>query len=434
LELTFVKDDNSFITMTTTLKLTETVLDAIREPLNNAFVNFLGELAEHIAKETEGDAENMRVILEKFEGSGFTFAKAKAEPKTPRGKKAPKYKYPGEPGEIVIVENYGPRSHAIFGDTEVNKATLESFNVGYKTAKGKEGKKLISYNPRLAYGAGWVITNKEKLGDIEKGLKKAKVVFKKMTVDAYKKVINFDEADAKKEEKKTEKKEEKDDKKAKKTKEETKNAEKEKTEEDNDTEKVEAPEEEEKPKSTKKGAKKGKTTDKPTEGKPTKKKAGKKTDEVKEAPPKTPAQGKPKPPAKSKKQPDTNAKENKWGNYEEEKSGVVFTTLSDKGAKVSVAIGYQDKTKPESEKGLDSVLPLTDDLKEICKKNKWRMLEDKDLQTIEKTDEDLYNALKEMLEREPTPEENNDDKSGDVEENENEDDGKEQEEDVVDDE
>ena len=69
-------------------------------------------------------------------------------------------KIPGEGEGVVIVLNYGPKSHAMFGtDTKPVKDGLMALNT--------EGKKdVVSFNGKLEFGAGWVITNKTKLGTV----------------------------------------------------------------------------------------------------------------------------------------------------------------------------------------------------------------------------------------------------------------------------
>ncbi len=66
-------------------------------------------------------------------------------------------KIPSEGEGVVVILNYTPKTHAIFGfDTKTIKDELMALN--------SEGKKdVVSYNGKLAYGPGWVITNKTKL-------------------------------------------------------------------------------------------------------------------------------------------------------------------------------------------------------------------------------------------------------------------------------
>jgi len=62
------------------------------------------------------------------------------------------------PDGIVIVLNYSPKTHAIFGNTKEIKDKLMALNEG--------GKKLVSYNAKLSFGAGWVIMDKTRLSEI----------------------------------------------------------------------------------------------------------------------------------------------------------------------------------------------------------------------------------------------------------------------------
>lgn len=66
-------------------------------------------------------------------------------------------KIPGEGEGVIVILNYGPKSHAIFGaDTKPVKDGLMALNT--------EGKKdVVSFNGKLEFGAGWVVTNKTKL-------------------------------------------------------------------------------------------------------------------------------------------------------------------------------------------------------------------------------------------------------------------------------
>ncbi len=89
-------------------------------------------------------------------------------------------------GKVYLVLNYGPKSHALFGDTmAISDTVLNPLNEKC-VAEGK--KKVIGYNKGLAYGPGWVIIDKERVKEVETALKKAKVVYDSLEKIEYEKL------------------------------------------------------------------------------------------------------------------------------------------------------------------------------------------------------------------------------------------------------
>jgi len=88
-------------------------------------------------------------------------------------------KYPQDysDGKVVVIENYGAKSHALFGD----------FGKTYSSFKDKhlKGDKNYSYNQNLRFGPGWILMNKEGIGELCKALKKAKIKFQRIENDDY---------------------------------------------------------------------------------------------------------------------------------------------------------------------------------------------------------------------------------------------------------
>lgn len=88
-------------------------------------------------------------------------AKKKAPKAAPKKATQKATKSKSDEVNITLVLNYGPKSHALFGDTASIKDDLTKYN--------KENGKLFSYNGKLTYGdekvPGWTIMDKEKLDD-----------------------------------------------------------------------------------------------------------------------------------------------------------------------------------------------------------------------------------------------------------------------------
>ncbi len=72
--------------------------------------------------------------------------------------------------EVVIVLNYGPKSHAIFGDF-AKKHVIFKDNYLKKTS-------WVKANNRLAFGFGWVVMNKSKLGELKKAFNRFNIEYR----------------------------------------------------------------------------------------------------------------------------------------------------------------------------------------------------------------------------------------------------------------
>lgn len=85
---------------------------------------------------------------------------------------AKKYGAVKRTGSIDIVLDYGPKTHAIFGDDK----TIKSVVVGVT---------WIRYNRDLLYGSGYLIRDKSKLPELEKMFSDKNITFSKITKKKY---------------------------------------------------------------------------------------------------------------------------------------------------------------------------------------------------------------------------------------------------------
>lgn len=343
-----------------------------------------------------------------------------------------KPKIPGEGEGVIVILNYGPKSHAVFGaDTKTIKDDLMALN---------DPKKIISFNSKLEYGSGWVIMDKTKLKSVlavfdekeisyteiektefdakeneeEEPAPKAKAVAKKTTKP---KVADSEEEEERPVPKKVVK---------------PKAAPKKATAKAAPKKKVVSDEEEEveKPAPKKKPAAKAKKDDEEklvTNGKDLVKLS---VTELKEALKSaklsvtgtkevlvarlvahrkgnvvTPAKGvkkekvAAKAPASKSSATTLKAKKTPQGNYAEEDTGIVFVQapVGTAGKKIAVAIGVQD---PENEEqGLASVIPLNEDIIAECEERDWQYLTEDMMKILKKADSEMYDELTELRSR-----------------------------------
>lgn len=256
--------------------------------------------------------------------------------------------------EFTLMLNYGPKSHALFGETKEIKPKLMEYNKTYKEETGDK-KNLFSYNGKLKVDGedtpGWTITDKDKLDDVKAFLDELGVKYNE--VEKEKKGKAKKETEAKKEAKKP---------------------------------------------PAKTDAKKGTAKDKDA-------KTDAKKDTKKDA----------KTDKKASDKPVLKAQKNSWDNMEEADTGYIFLELplGVGGRKVPVVVGKQDSDAEEDVKGLASVLPLDDEEKAACDEHKWRVLSDEDMAVVEKKAKKVHAELKKMLERESAePEEHESDAEG----------------------
>lgn len=252
--------------------------------------------------------------------------------------------------EVIVCLNYGPKSHALFGDFG---KTHEKFKESFLKST-----KFIGSGPKLAFGFGWVVKDKSKLPEVLAALKKAKIPFREVEREEYENEVR---------EKKGGKVEEV---------------------EESEGEEEETPEE--KPVPKKEAAKKPAPKETPKEKPAAKKPAT--------AAPKKEAT---KPAEKSETTTKLSAKKNDWGNNEEEETGFVFMKLAvgKNGTSIPIVVGWQDPDCKTSEKGLKSVNPLDDEAIEDCKKRKWKYLTEDMIATIRKKNQSQAKALQEVMDK-----------------------------------
>lgn len=242
--------------------------------------------------------------------------------------------------EVIVCLNYGPKSHALFGDFG---KTHEKFKESFLKST-----KFIGSGPKLAFGFGWVVKDKSKLPEVIAALKKAKIPFREVEREEYEEEVRG-------------KKGGKDEK---------------------VVEEVEDSEEEE---------------EKDASPPPKKPAAKKEAPAPKEKPAAKKEDAKP----AEKTTTKLSAKKNEWGNNEEEETGFVFMKLAvgKNGAAIPIVVGWQDPDCKPSEKGLKSVNPLDDEAIEDCKKRKWKYLTEDMIATIRKKNQAQAKALQEVLDK-----------------------------------
>lgn len=296
-------------------------------------------------------------------------------------------KIPGEGEGVIVVLNYGPKSHAVFGaDTKPVKDGLLALNT-----PGKHD--VTSFNGKLEFGAGWVITNKTKLKTVLEFLDESEIAHTEIEREAF---VAGEEDDAKP----VAPKKAAPAKAVKKAPAKAKAPTKAKPKVESD---VEDEEEEPAPKKATK--------------KPAAKVAAKKTASTKTAAPAKKVQPKGKastkktvakaPPAKTATK-TLKAIQNAQGNFEEEETGIVFVEapVGTGGRKIKIAVGVQDAESEEM--GLASVKPLDADMIAECDERKWQYLTDAMMKVLSKKDTELHEELAALRARGSDAEEAND--------------------------
>lgn len=93
------------------------------------------------------------------------------------------------------------------------------------------------------------------------------------------------------------------------------------------------------------------------------------------------------------------AEENAWGNMEHKDTGIVFMSLpvAAGGKNTAVAIGTQNVDAPETDTGLTSVIPLDEDIIARCQESKWRCLDSTTMETLQENDPDMYEQMRSFL-------------------------------------
>jgi SAP domain len=275
---------------------------------------------------------------------------------------------------IVIVTDYSARSAALFGNTKSVWDDLKELN--------GEKKKVVTFNSKLAFGPGIVVTGKY-LKEVKEVLDEKEIEYEEKERDQYEK--EFKGESPEKESKTTSKT------KAAKTTSKTKATDYKKMT-------IKLLKEELMKRGLKTTGKKDELMERleksdsgSTEKKSTEKKKGTTPKKAKE-----PAKGKKMPASKSA--PKLKAKQNEWGNFEDEETGIVFLKLpvGKDGRDMSVAIGVQN-TEVDGQ-GLETVLPIDDDVIEECKTQKFKMFNESMLKTLKKNDREKYDEIQAWLE------------------------------------
>lgn len=91
----------------------------------------------------------------------------------------PKYKPEYLPGRLVLVTDYGERSHALFGD-------FDSSLVQKLVADMRTCTQWLSENPSLSFGKGFIIRGKQNLGLMHALLKKHDVTYREVSCAKFK--------------------------------------------------------------------------------------------------------------------------------------------------------------------------------------------------------------------------------------------------------
>lgn len=352
----------------TTSDLTALVLKAIEPEIETAIKNLVHNLQAELKKSgTQLSEEKLLAMMAGSKGASKTTSKSTTKEssstsKPPAEKTAPAKK--GKDVKITIVTGYGKKSDALFGDTMAIKDDLNKFNADLVAAKKS---KLVGYNGRLSFGAGWTVMDPTRLGEVKALLKKLGVTVREVTRKAYE-----EEHKGSKASKETPKEDEGSDAGS-------------DTESDSDSD-----------------AESSKSTDS----------KGSKGKKGKEAPAEKPKTTKGSKGATTKPEP----KENKYGNMVDEDTGFVFAPLplGAGGRVVSYVVGRQDEGADlKKVKGLDSVLPLGEDELEICKEKGWQVVNEATLQQLKKKDAKIAAKLEAILARavEEDSDEDSDDES-----------------------
>ena len=95
----------------------------------------------------------------------------------------PTEKMPQDFGDkVIIVKNYGPYSHALFGEFDKRYASFKDSYLKNQT--------WLGYNTGLKFGKGWTVKKKEKLPELQEALDKSKIKYRVIEREDYIKEIN----------------------------------------------------------------------------------------------------------------------------------------------------------------------------------------------------------------------------------------------------
>lgn len=277
--------------------------------------------------------------------------------------------------EVVVVTDYTPKEHAVFGDFV---KTHNQFKDKYLKDHG-----WFQYNAKLAFGAGWRMMDKTKLPELRKALKAANIPFREISRDDFTKEL---------------------------------------TKKSNPSDVSEISEDGHEPeqkntKSTKVAQKAPPKTEakKPENKPPTKPEAKPSAKSTKTEPEKKPATKAPQNTAKPK------ITKNSYGNFEEEGTGLVFVKLpvGAGGKLMNVCVGYQYPAE-KGEKGNATIYALTDEHIEAAAKNSHKILDDDMIEKVRESDPQLAEELSDITIRgiDELGDEDDDEELGEEEEDE----------------
>jgi len=87
---------------------------------------------------------------------------------------------PSNNGEVTLILDYGPKSHALFGNVSSIKEAVRELSA------------YVRFNRNLSFGQGWVIRDKEKLKELQEVLKANNLRVKTISRKEYKDQLNVD--------------------------------------------------------------------------------------------------------------------------------------------------------------------------------------------------------------------------------------------------
>lgn len=328
-------------------KFTATIEDMFRE------VN--SDMSQHLGKALGKDPKKVQAAIEEFWGEydGPKPVESAKDSKKPAAAKSAAFT------KTTLVMNYSDKSCVVFIPSADTK-TIEKLKEKFLALKGDAEKKLMSYNARLAFGPGWVVTDPKQVSKVEKIMKKEGVEYDTVERSKVEAAAKASAKDAKPEsESKASKTKDS------KSKKDSKAAAAEASDSDNDSSSSTVAD----AKPATKSSKSKKDTDSSVSSKKDVKSA------TKSKPSKDDASAASKKSSKSKKDADDSsavsskkdskvapkvAAQNDWKNYE--LKGFIYAQMKvgPKGKAIGVVIGTQNTKAKKSETGLASVVPLTE--------------------------------------------------------------------------
>ena len=286
----------------------------------------------------------------------------------PQYVKQEKYPQDYSDGSVVLVLNYGPASHGLFGDF---KQLYAEFKNVFLMKKNNNGQSDYAFNSGLKFGPGWLLKNKAKLPELKKALRLNRINFREVEFNEYLEEIIA--ASAKKSVT---------------------------------------------PKNLpQKNVTIAKTVT-PTNSTSTTTNKSTSTTTNKSTTPKT-ATTKPLPlPIKAQQiiqsiNGDVSLVMNAWGNFEDEESGFIFmmVPIGKGGADEPIVIGAQHPSPPKGTKGIDTLVQLSNDYREECEKRGYKYITLDIIEIIRKKNKTLASKLEPLIQEDNENEEINESES-----------------------